>query len=134
MCCMRYLELIVVDAASHCIYDRLGLLEDLLLHEVLIVALHDLLYFHHELLYLAMSWLVGVAESLDAMYGELAFAHHCHVVVLEKNDLVGMLDDGAGVRREKVLDVGILANGVELGLATAVRTHHGRLYYGAAEF
>ena len=37
-----------VDASPHGVENRLWLLEDLLLHEVLVVALHDLLQLHLE--------------------------------------------------------------------------------------
>ena len=40
------LVLVEVDAPPHRVDDGLGLLEDLLLHEVLVVALHDLLQLH----------------------------------------------------------------------------------------
>ena len=47
----------VVDAAAHRVDDRLGLLEDLLLHEEVEVALHDLLQLHLERRHLAaMKW------------------------------------------------------------------------------
>ena len=37
-----------VDTPPHGVDDGLGLLEDLLLHEVVVVALHDLLELHLE--------------------------------------------------------------------------------------
>ena len=50
----------VVDAAAHRVDNGLGLLEDLLLHEELVVALHNLLQLHLERGHLA-----ATGESLD---------------------------------------------------------------------
>ena len=92
-----HFELLVVHTASHRVYHGLGLLEDLFLHEVLVVALHYLLDLEHELLDLAVRGLVGLAVALNAVYGQFAFAYYRHVVVFQEDDLVGVLDDGARV-------------------------------------
>ena len=113
-------------ATAHRVHHRLGLLEDLLLHEVLVVALHDLLDLEQELVYLAMRRLVVVA-ALDAMDGEATVAHHGHVVVLQEDHLIGVLDDGARVRGEKVLDVLVRAERMVLGLHVRIGSRHRRL-------
>ncbi len=128
-----HFELIVRDSASHGVHHGLGLLEDLLLHKVLVVALHDLLDLHGELLDLAMRRLVYVAP-FHAVYGQAAVAHHRHVVVLEEDHLVGVLDHGRGVRGEKVLDLLVRADRVVLGLVVVRGSSHWRLHHWIAEF
>lgn len=51
-----------------------------------------------------MRWFVELA-ALNAVDGELAVADYGHIIVFEEDDLVGVLDDGARVRGEEVLDV-----------------------------
>lgn len=69
-----------VDTASHGVDDRLWLLEYLLLHEVAVVALHDLLQFHLHRGYLAG---VGVVQRFSqSVNGENAAFYGRDVVVL----------------------------------------------------
>ena len=63
-----------IDTASHCVYDGLGLFEDLLLHERRVAALHDLLDLHLEGGDLSVVGIVNTAfESVDA---QDAFSSH----------------------------------------------------------
>jgi hypothetical protein len=67
----------------------------------------------------AVRWFVELA-ALNAVDGELAVADDGHIVVFEEDDLVGVLDDGARVRREEVLDVFVGAERGEFGFGCAV--------------
>ena len=71
-----------------------------------------------------MRWLVYVA-AFDAMDGEAASSDHGHVVVLQEDHLVGVLDDGARIRGEKVLDV-FAAKRVVLGFGLRLWSNHRR--------
>ncbi|KAI3475145.1 hypothetical protein L1887_63506 [Cichorium endivia] len=96
------LALVKVDAATHGVDDGLGLLVDLLLHKVVEGALHDLCQLHLERLDGAHgAEAVVPAEAVDV---ELALGDVGHVVVLEVEDALGVLDDSRGVRGDKVLD------------------------------
>ena len=81
----------------------------------------------------AVRWFVELA-AFNAVDGELAVADDGHIVVFEEDDLVGVLDDGARVRGEEVLDVFVGAERVEFGFGCAVWSGCWRLNYGASEF
>ncbi|KAG9527140.1 isomerising glucosamine-fructose-6-phosphate aminotransferase, partial [Aureobasidium melanogenum] len=77
-----------VEATTHSVDDRLRLLEDLLLHEVVVTALHDLL----EL-------------DLDGLDGtDLAVVDVSNIVVLEVENLLGVLDNGRRVGGQEELN------------------------------
>merc|ERR1719383_1538348 len=62
------------------------------------------------------------------MDGQLAVLDRRHVVIFQVKDLIGVLDDGAGVGSEKVLDRVVLSFGVKLRQgARRSRRHDGPL-------
>ncbi len=65
---------------------------------------------------LARLWLINVIVALDAVDAQVSLLNDSHVIVLQEDHLVGVLDDGAGVRGEEVLDVLVGTERVELGL------------------
>ena len=87
--------LVEVDTATHGVDDRLGLLVDLLLHEVVKLALHDLREFDlkcldRAVLSLRSASLLVTAESVDV---ELALSDVRNVIVLKVQDALRVLDD-----------------------------------------
>ena len=70
-----------VDAAAHRVDDRVRLFEDLLLHERVVVPLHDLLDLHFQRRDLAVVGVVGVAvQPVDA---QRALLHGRNVIILQ---------------------------------------------------
>ena len=91
----------VVETATHGVDNGLGLLEDLLLHEVVELALHDLLELQLKGLDSAD---VGAAISLlKAVDVERALVNVGDIIVLKVHDLLGVLHDSGGVRRQEEL-------------------------------
>ena len=92
-----------VDTPTHGVDDRLGLLKDLLLHIVLEAAFHDLGKLHLE----GHDGTRG-RDAVSAMASvddaEALLSDEDNVVVLQVDDAARVLDDGAGVRGQKVLD------------------------------
>ena len=85
-----------IQTTTHGIDDGLGLLEDLLLHEVVELSLHDFLEFQLEGLDGAdVRGSVILGETVDI---EGAIVDVGDVVVFEVQDFLGVLDDGGGVR------------------------------------
>ena len=62
------------------------------------------------------------------MNGKSSVSDNSDVVVLEEDHLIGVLDDGRGVRGEEVLDALVGAQRVELGLRGRLRSSDRRLY------
>jgi hypothetical protein len=84
-----------VETTTHGVDNRLGLLEDLLLHEVVEAALHDLLELDLKSLDGAdVARAVILVQAVDV---EGALVDVGNVVVLEVQDLLGVLDNGGGV-------------------------------------
>lgn len=90
-----------IETATHGVDDGLGLLEDLLLHEVVELALHDLLELQLE--GLDGPHVRAAIRLLKPVDVERALVDVGDVVVLEVQDLLGVLDDGRGVRRQEEL-------------------------------
>lgn len=90
-----------VEATTHGVDDGLGLLENLLLHEVVELALHDLLELKLEGLDGSdVGASIGLLETVDV---ERALVDVGNVVVLKVHDLLGVLDNGRGVGGEEKL-------------------------------
>jgi hypothetical protein len=90
-----------IQTTTHGVDDGLGLLEDLLLHEVVEAALHDLLELNLKRLDgTDVGRAVILVQTVDV---EGALVDVCNVVVLEVQDLLGVLDDGGGVGGEEEL-------------------------------
>ena len=85
MFCFHFLDLLQlkVDPSPHCVHNRFGLLEDLLLHEGGEVALHDLLDLHLEGGDLPRQ----VALPVVSVDGEDSQLHGRHIVVLQEDHL-----------------------------------------------
>lgn len=93
--------LLGVQATTHGVDDGLGLLENLLLHEVVEAALHDLLQLDLDGLDGAdVAGAVGLGQTVNV---ELTLVDVGNVIVLEVEDLLGVLDDGGGVGGEEEL-------------------------------
>lgn len=88
-----------VQATAHGVDDGLGLLEDFLLHEVVKVALHDLLEL--ELDGLDGTDVGGAIVLVQTVNVELALVDVGNVVVLEVQHLFGVLDNGGRVGGEE---------------------------------
>ena len=80
------------DASTHRVDDRLGLLENLLLHKRRKLSLHDLLQFEFELVDAARSVVAG-RRRLDPMQSEAALHHRGDVVVFQVNNTIGVFDN-----------------------------------------
>lgn len=90
-----------VETTSHGVDNRLGLLENLLLHEVVELALHDLLKLKLKGLDGSdVRAAIGLLESVDV---QGALVDVGDVVVLEVHDLLGVLDNGRGIGGEEEL-------------------------------
>lgn len=90
-----------VQAATHGVDDGLGLLKNLLLHEVVELALHDLLQLQLEGLNAAhIAAAVALLETVDV---EGALVDVGNVIVLQVHDLLGVLDNGGRVGGEEEL-------------------------------
>lgn len=90
-----------VETTTHGVDDGLGLLEDLLLHEVVELALHDLLELKLE--GLDGSDVGATVSLLEAVDVQGALVDVGNVVILEVHDLLGVLDNGRGVGGEEEL-------------------------------
>ena len=90
-----------VQATTHGVDDGLGLLEDLLLHEVVELALHDLLELKLQGLdgsHVAAA--IGLLETVDV---EGTLVDVGNIVILQVHNLLGVLDDGRWVGGEEEL-------------------------------
>lgn len=90
-----------IETTTHGVDNRLGLLEDLLLHEVVEAALHDLLELDLE--GLNGTDVGGAVILVQAVDVERALVDVGNVVVLEVQDLLGVLDNGGWVGGEEEL-------------------------------
>lgn len=91
-----------VETTTHSVDNGLGLLENLLLHEVVVTALHDLLELDLDGL---DSTNVGGTRVLGQTVNvQLPVVNVSNIVVLEVKDLLGVLDDGRRVRGQEELD------------------------------
>ena len=68
-----------------------------------------------------------IVLSPDPVYGEVALTHRGYVLVLQVDDPVGVLDNGAGVTGKEILRGVILSQGSELcpGAVTSEETQTG---------
>lgn len=90
-----------VQTTTHGVDNRLGLLENLLLHKVVELALHDLLQLKLQGLDSAHGrCTVPSTSTVDV---ELALVDVSNVVILKVEHLFGVLHNGGGVRRQEEL-------------------------------
>lgn len=90
-----------VQTTTHGVDDGLGLLEDLLLHEVVELALHDLLELELKGLDGAnVAAAIGLFQAVDV---EGTLVDVGNVVILQVHNLLGVLDDSRRVGREEEL-------------------------------
>ena len=94
-----------IDAPTHGVDDRLGLLVDFLLHKVVKLALHDLRELEFEGLDRTDGTLLTVglafAQSMDV---QLSLSDVGDVIIFEVENTFGMLDDCSSVRGDEELD------------------------------
>lgn len=90
-----------VKTTTHGVDNRLGLLENFLLHEVVELALHDLLEL--ELKGLDGTDIAASIGLLEAMDVERTFVDVGDVIVLEVHHLLGVLNNGRWIRRQEEL-------------------------------
>lgn len=83
------------DSSAHGVHNGLGLFEDLLLHERLVVAEHNLLELHGETLDDAglLRGNAPVVVTVDPVDGQMACVDEGDVVVLQKYHLTGVFND-----------------------------------------
>ena len=89
-----------VDAATHGVDDGLGLLVDLLLHEVVEATLHDLGKLELQGLDKTRCGLLRLAVggiAAQTVNGQFAVGNVSDVIVLEEEDTLGVLDDGGRI-------------------------------------
>ena len=92
-----------VDATTHGVDDRVGLLVDLLLHEVIERSLHDLSQLNLQGLDRADGGDAIVAtKAVDA---ELTLADVGNIIIEEVQDRLGVLDNRRWIRGQEVLDL-----------------------------
>lgn len=103
------LVLVEDDAAAHGVDDGLGLLEDLLLHERVKLALHDLVQLELDAVDRPRA-VIRLVLLLAPMQGQTAIANGGNIIVLEINDPIRVLDNGTGIRCKKVLNIGLLSS------------------------
>ena len=90
-----------VETTTHGVDDGLGLLENLLLHEVVELTLHDLLELELEGLDSSnVGAAIGLLETVDV---ERALVDVGNVIVLKVHDLLGVLDNGGRVGGQEEL-------------------------------
>lgn len=90
-----------IETSTHSVNNRLGLLEDFLLHEVIETTLHDLLE-------LDLQGLDGTDVGSAVLLGEAVDVERAlvdvgDVVILKVEDLLGVFNDGRGVGGEEEL-------------------------------
>lgn len=117
-----------IETTTHGVDDRLRLLENLLLHEMVKLALHDLLELQLEGLDGTDVWrAVVLGEAMDV---EGSVVDVGDIVVLEVEHLLGVLDDGGWVGGEEELDwhwdAVVGHEGARLGAAEEVLVDGGR--------
>jgi len=94
---------IKVDTTTHGVDDRVGLLVDLLLHEVIEGTLHDLGQLDLESLDGADGGdTIIAAQTMDA---EFTVADVGNIIVKEIQDSLGVLDNGGGIGGQEVLNL-----------------------------
>ncbi len=131
-----------VDTSTHGVDDRLWLLVDLLLHEVVERALHDLGKLHLE--GLDGSHRAEAVVPSQSVNVKLTLGNVGNIVVLEVQYTLGVLDYGSSVRSNEVLDrLGKTVLGQEstrlrtkelvVGVRNRERTRTGGLPPGAQE-
>ena len=123
------LVLVEDDAPAHGVDDGLGLLEDLLLHERVKLALHDLVQleldavdrpgavicleamitFSRKKVKLDMSN-TDLVLLLATVKGKTTVTNSGNIIILEINDPISVLDNGTCIRSEKVLNIGLLSS------------------------
>ena len=90
-----------IETTTHSVDDGLWLLENLLLHEVVEAALHDLLELNLKSLDgTDVGRAVILVQTVDV---QRTLVDVCNVVVLKVQNLLGVLDDGGGVGGEEEL-------------------------------
>lgn len=82
---MKSYPCLEIDASPHGVNDGIGLLEDLLLHEEIVVALHDLLQLHLQGGDLALVRVV--ASASDPVDAERAVFDRGNVVILKNHNV-----------------------------------------------
>jgi hypothetical protein len=88
-----------VETTTHGVDDRLGLLEDFLLHEVVELALHDLLELKLDGLNGSdIGGAIILGESVDV---ELTIMDVSNIVIFEIENLLGVFDERRSVRGEE---------------------------------
>lgn len=84
-----------IQTTTHSVDNGLGLLENLLLHEVVELALHDLLQLQlNSLNGTDIGGTIVLGETVDV---QLTLVDVSNVIILQVEDLLGVLDDGGGV-------------------------------------
>lgn len=91
-----------IETTTHGVDNGFGLLEDFLLHEVIELALHDFLQLDLDGLD-GTDVGGGTVVLLETVNVEGALVNVSDVVVLEVQDLLGVLDDGGGIRGQEEL-------------------------------
>ena len=86
--------IVKVNATTHSVNDRFGLLENLLLHKVGELALHNLLELHLKGLNGTSGGLVNV--TADSVNVKLAIRNMRNIVVLKKQNLSSVLNHSCG--------------------------------------
>lgn len=120
--------LLGVQATTHSVDDRLGLLKDLLLHEVVEAALHDLLELNLDGLDGAdVAGAVSLGQTVNV---ELALVNVSNVIILEVEDLLGVLNNGRRVGGEE--ELGRLGHAVVGQESARLRAVEKRLVGGKA--
>ena len=97
------LIVIKVDTTTHCVDNRFGLLEDLLLHEMGELALHDFGYLDLER-FEAASGGGLFAVTTEAVNMELSICDVSNVIVFKIENTFGVLNDCGSVRCDKEFD------------------------------
>lgn len=107
---------IKVDSTSHSVDDGFGLLVDFLLHEMVVLSLHDFSELNFEMLNSSDGretvvssksmnvefWISAVAIGEPQI--RTSFGNVGDIVILEVEDPLGVLNDGTGVGSDKELD------------------------------
>lgn len=96
--------LVKVDTTTHGVDDRLGLLVDLLLHEVVELALHDLGKLDLEGFDGTRRRDLGAVRAAQTVDVEFTLGNVGDVVVLEVQDTLGVLDDGGSIGGDEEFD------------------------------